>query len=246
MQSFGTTDLGLLRKLNEDYYFQTMKQIGPLPNLFIVADGMGGHKAGEVASKMAVETMVDHIMHTTDKDVESVLEEAVKNANLKVYMKSVEDDSCYGMGTTLVVCTVLDNSIVAANVGDSRLYILGRELTQLTVDHSVVEELVQMGAITREESRTHPDKNLITRSIGISSHVDVDLFREETGKIEKILLCSDGLTTMLEDGDIEKVLKKDLSVMEKGKLLVEMSNEAGGWDNITLIIVDMTESKEAI
>lgn len=246
MQSFGATDTGKMRMLNEDCYYHTVHAIGPLDNLFIVADGMGGHNAGEVASKLAVESMMAYIGNAAEDEPGRILAEAVRHANRTVHEKSQESAECQGMGTTLVACTVTGEGVVAANVGDSRLYAFTDRLRQVTVDHSIVEELVEAGIITREESWCHPDRHIITRSIGFAGEVAVDLFRLPAEAGTRLLLCSDGLTTMLTDEAVEAQLGKGCSLKELGRALIAEANEAGGQDNITLVLVELDGKREAV
>lgn len=187
IRSFSVTDIGRKRKLNQDYVYVSEKPIGQLPNVFIVADGMGGHNAGEYASKYTVETMIREIQSCQEKEPAQILERAIRTANAQVRRRAREDSSLYGMGTTVVAAACFENYIQVANVGDSRLYIVGEEVRQITVDHSLVEEMVRSGSITRSAARNHPDKNIITRAVGALDSIEIDFFREEVRPGELIL-----------------------------------------------------------
>jgi protein phosphatase len=236
---FSITDVGRKRELNEDYIYVSDKPVGNLPNLFIVADGMGGHNAGDYASKHAVEKVVEVIENYIDEyDAENILQRAIDEANTYINQKSMHDKKLKGMGTTLVAATINENYVTVANVGDSRMYILNDFITQITKDHSLVEEMVEMGGLDREAARTHPDKNIITRAVGVKEYVLVDFFDLHITKNEKLLLCTDGLTNMLSDDQIHRIVIKSSSLEEAGKKLIEAANENGGRDNIAVVLVE--------
>ena len=238
IRSFSVTDIGKKRKLNQDYVYVSETSIGNLPNLFIVADGMGGHNAGDYASKCTVETITREVRGCFEKNPVRILSKAIRIANDQIRRKAEEDESLSGMGTTVVAATCLGHYLQVANVGDSRLYIIGSEIRQITTDHSLVEEMVRMGGIDRKDARNHPDKNIITRAIGALDTVEIDFFHEELKPGELVLLCSDGLTNMLEDEEIGAILKEPVSMEEKAQRLIEAANDNGGKDNITVIIID--------
>lgn len=238
MQTFSITDTGRTRDANQDYVFCEEHAIGSFPNLFIVADGMGGHNAGDTASRMCVEVVVSQIEKSTKVTPIGILEQAVAAANETVYDASLEDVALYGMGTTLVGTVVFGDTAYVINVGDSRLYAFRDTLKQVTVDHSLVEEMVQSGKLQKEAIRTHPNKNIITRALGTNRTVKADCFEIEVKKGDVLLLCSDGLTNMLEDDRIESIIKQYNNDMKKaGEILVEEANEAGGKDNISVVLV---------
>ena len=238
LNTFSITDIGKKRKLNEDYVFTSREPIGNMSNVFIVADGMGGHKAGDYASKYTVETIVAEIQRSFEKNPVKILSKAIEISNAHIREKSLEDESLEGMGTTVVVATVMGKYLQVANVGDSRLYIVNEEIKQITRDHSLVEEMVRMGGIDRQEARNHPDKNIITRAIGVGDKVEVDFFSAELKPGDIILMCSDGLTNMLEDEEIREILRKSDSLREKAGELVEKANKNGGKDNITVVLIE--------
>ncbi len=240
LKTFSVTDIGKKRKLNQDYVYASEQAIGNLPNLFIVADGMGGHKAGDFASKCTVETIRDLASRSFEKNPVIILRKAIETANGDVYQKSLEDASYEGMGTTVVAASCLGRYLQIANVGDSRLYVIGEEITQITKDHSLVEEMIRMGGINRDAARNHPDKNIITRAIGANETVDIDFFFVELKPLEKVLMCSDGLTNMLEDEEIHKIVQGPGSVENRAKQLVSAANDRGGKDNISVILIEQT------
>ncbi len=239
LQSFSVTDIGRKRKLNQDFVYVSEEPVGNLPNVFIVADGMGGHKAGDYASKCAVETMIREIRGCFEKNPVRIMGKAIRIANDQIRRKAKEDLNLYGMGTTVVAATCLGHYLQVANVGDSRLYIVNDEVRQITRDHSLVEEMIRIGTIDREMARNHPDKNIITRAIGALDTVEIDFFHEELRPGDIVLICSDGLTNMLEDKEIGAILRERISLEEKAKRLVEAANDNGGKDNIAVILIDV-------
>ena len=166
MRAYAGTDIGCVRTMNQDGYFCSMTPIGPFPNLFIVADGMGGHQAGDYASRYAIETFLAYISHTETTNLIRVMDEGIAMANQKVLEKSFENEELAGMGTTMVVAFSEDRQLYVANVGDSRLYLIGHEINQVTEDHSYVAAMMRAGELTKEQARNHPEKNVITRAVG--------------------------------------------------------------------------------
>lgn len=214
--------------------------MGPLSNLFVVADGMGGHKAGEYASKCAVETIVEDINTYQDTGIIKSLTMAIQHANAKIRQVANSDINYQGMGTTLVTATYSDDTLYVGNVGDSRLYVIGDGIRQITTDHSLVEEMIRMGGLDREKARTHPDKNIITRAIGVVEVVDVDFFEvEDLKEGDIILMCSDGLSNMLTDHEIAEIVNARGTLEEKADKLVAVANQNGGKDNIAVILIEM-------
>lgn len=239
MKTFSITDAGVIREMNQDYYFSSDTSIGNLPNLFIVADGMGGHKAGDYASRYTIERVVASVSRNAKDEPVSVIKEAINKANELLVAESREDESKSGMGTTLVIGTIIGNKLFVANIGDSRLYIAGEQekIRQITRDHSLVDEMVRLGEINEDEARLHPDKNIITRAIGASAHVEADFFEVELTETDKILLCTDGLTNMVRDDDILDTIKNNDNIEDAAMELVKMANANGGRDNITVMII---------
>ena len=238
LKTFSITDIGKKRKLNQDYVYTSEMPVGNLPNIFIVADGMGGHKAGDYASKYTVETIVKEIEASPEKDPEKILSKAIETANEQIIRLAMENASLSGMGTTVVAATCIGTRLRVANVGDSRLYVVGDKITQITRDHSYVEEMVRMGEIDREAARNHPDKNIITRAIGAADTVDIDFFNVELSPGEIVLMCSDGLTNMLEDEEIRMILNGQRDIVEKAQELVKAANNNGGKDNIAVVLIE--------
>lgn len=239
LKTFSITDIGRKRKLNQDYVYTSEQPVGSLPNLFIVADGMGGHNAGDYASKVTVETIVEKIKVSTETERTHIVEEAIVTANTLIRTKARESADLEGMGTTVVVATCEGNRLCVANVGDSRLYVANRkEIRQITKDHSWVAEMVRRGGLGREEARNHPDRNIITRAIGADDTVKVDFFTVQLKEGDLILMCTDGLTNMLEDEEIRMILDGARDMVEKAEELVAAANERGGRDNISVILID--------
>ncbi len=236
MRSFCLTDTGRRRSINQDYVYASDQPVGRLSNLYIVADGMGGHNAGDLASRCTVETMVDYIAGASEKFPISILKSAVEAANSAVLERAAQDKDLEGMGTTVVAATVRDGCLYIANVGDSRLYLIGEEISQITVDHSLVEEMVRAGQLAREEVRSHPEKNIITRAVGVSGTLKVDLFDVDLDPGDRILLCTDGLTNMVEDGEISRIVRKETTLESAARRLVASANLNGGKDNISVVL----------
>ena len=206
MRIYSATDVGQKRKMNQDYVFVSEGPVGNLPNLFTVADGMGGHNAGDYASSHAVRILVDEIREDADYNPVKVIRHAIEAANTEIRNRAQEDENLRGMGTTMVVATIVDQYAYVANVGDSRLYVIQDGIRQVTRDHSLVQEMVRMGEISEAEARNHPDKNIITRALGAEKTVDVDFFDLKLEKGCTILMCSDGLSNMVEDEKIQEII----------------------------------------
>ena len=237
MISYAKTDTGLVRRSNQDFLFAADQPVGPLPNLFIVADGMGGHKAGDYASRYTIERVVASVSRNTGEEPIAIMKEAINKANELLVAESREDESKSGMGTTLVIGTIIGNKLFVANIGDSRLYVVGQNMRQITRDHSLVDEMVRLGEINADEARVHPDKNIITRAVGTSDHVEADFFEVEITADDTILLCTDGLTNMVRDDEILDIIKKYDNAQAATMQLVKEANANGGRDNITVMII---------
>lgn len=232
------TDVGMVRSDNQDYFFFSKEPVGSLQNLFLVADGMGGHKAGDMASRFTVETFVQLVNSYEYTDTVTILTEAVTRVNALLLEKAGESEDYEGMGTTLVAATIEGNTLKVANVGDSRLYLVGDDICQVTRDHSLVEEMVLRGQLEKEEAKTHVNKNIITRAIGAGDSVMPEIFSADLSPGVKILMCSDGLTNMLDDNKIARIIKEAPSVDEAVDELIASANEAGGKDNVTALVID--------
>lgn len=238
LKTYSMTDIGRKRKLNQDCVYTCEHPLGNLNNLFIVADGMGGHKAGDYASAYtvkAIEREVELCEHTAPI---RILREAISAANKEIYAKASTEEDYQGMGTTTVAATVSDDVLYVANVGDSRLYLIDKGITQVTKDHSLVAEMVRVGTIAADEARLHPDKNIITRAIGAASEVEIDFFEVELKPGDIILMCTDGLTNMVEDDEICRIVRSSRDVAQIAEELIKMANHNGGKDNIGVVIIE--------
>lgn len=239
MRIYSATDVGQKRKMNQDYVFVSREPVGNLPNLFAVADGMGGHNAGDYASSHGVQILVDEIRKDADYNPIKVIRHAIETANTEIIEQAQKDEKLRGMGTTMVVATIVGHYAYVANVGDSRLYVIQKQIQQVTKDHSLVQEMVRLGEINAEEARNHPDKNIITRALGAEKTVDVDFFDMKLEPGSTILMCSDGLSNMVEDKKMEEIiLNPDEDIMWKGTTLVQEANQNGGKDNIAIILIE--------
>ena len=238
MKTYSITDIGKRRSANQDFVYASDQPVGNLSNMLIVADGMGGHNAGDLASRYTVESMVDYIGKAVEKRPIPLLAEAIHHANELVVEKAKSDKALEGMGTTVVAATVQENYLYVANVGDSRLYLIDQEIEQITRDHSLVEEMIRVGELQRKDAKSHPDRNIITRAVGVRTPVKIDFFDIKLEPGDVILLCSDGLTNMVEDEDILRIVKKSSSLKEAAQRLVTEANKNGGKDNISVVLAE--------
>lgn len=239
MRTYSVSDTGILREMNQDFCFASDQPVGNLPNLFIVADGMGGHRAGDYASRYTTHRIVASVTRNKEKEPISILKEAITTANQILMDEAREDEDKFGMGTTIVAATILDDRLCVANIGDSRLYLVNGGIRQVTVDHSYVEEMIRLGKVDAKTARVHPNKNIITRAIGATEDVEADFFEVELSGEERILLCTDGLTNMVEDAVICEVMLSAGTPEKKARQLVDLANQNGGRDNITVVIVEL-------
>jgi PPM family protein phosphatase len=242
----GTTDIGITRAHNEDSLHLPVDE-----RLAIVADGMGGHASGEVASKMAVDTVVEYFQETAEDqtltwpfkvdregraDITRLVT-AIKLANLKIHEQAQRDPACRGMGTTLVSALFLDDKIVVGHVGDSRLYRLREtEIAQVTEDHSLINDYIKMKRMTADEAASWPHKNVIVRALGMKETVQVDVHTEVARMGDCFLLCSDGLSGMITDERIREIVSAEHDLDRASERLITAANSAGGKDNITVIL----------
>lgn len=238
MDAYAMTDVGLCRDRNQDYLFCCIDPVGQLPNLFIVADGMGGHRAGDFASEFTVNKIVELIKESEFTNPITVINNAIRQTNRILVEKSLSDDELKGMGTTLALATIIDKTLHVGNVGDSRVYVIGSEIHQVSRDHSYVEELIQSGNLIRGSDEYWKKKNIITRAIGGTESVIPDFFEIPLTGSEKILLCSDGLTNMVEDEEILDIIQKNEGLENQVKELIHLANRNGGRDNIAVVLVD--------
>ena len=241
MRAYARTDIGKAREMNQDYYY--ISPSGSNINLYILADGMGGYKGGEIASRLAtisVKNYIESNFENTLKDKEEILKlikSSMEYANMVVYEKSKEDQELEAMGTTLEVCLIYNNRAYIGHVGDSRIYRIRKEfMRKLTTDHSYVETLVKDGTITKEEAMHHPKKNMLTKALGCTPFVEADVTVKGFTRDDIILICSDGLTNMIPEDEIYDIIKENFE--EAPTKLIEKANENGGYDNITAIVIN--------
>lgn len=233
------SDVGKVRELNEDSYCIITGGC----NFFIVADGMGGHNAGEVASQLAIEKIREHILkylpqEREEEQIKGILFEAFKRANIEIFNKAKEEAECDGMGTTATAAVIIEDRIYIGHVGDSRAYLIrDRAIEQLTLDHSLVAELVRKGSISEVEAMQHPQKNIITRALGSCEGVKPDIYTADFKKSDVLVLCTDGLSNFIDKYELEKCVLEIGDCQECCDYLVALANQRGGFDNITLIII---------
>ena len=232
MRAYGKTHVGRIRTINEDAFYVPESN----ETTVVIADGMGGHLAGEVASAMAIRNFVEFVgEHTIN---EQTLHHAVMTVNKAIYRESQLDPLKHGMGTTLTALCIVDTTAYLTHVGDSRAYLLrNKALMQLTNDHSLVNELVEKGELTPTEAKNHPQRNYITRALGTNKNVEPDIIRLDYRKGDVWLLCSDGLSNYMQSTDIAKILMKKTSWENKLDALINFALEKGGGDNITALIL---------
>lgn len=239
MQVYAKSDVGRVRSSNQDHLYASGDPVGRLNNLFLVADGMGGHRGGDYASHFAVDHLVSYVEEAEAKSPVALFKEGISHVNARVYQKSIEDPEKSGMGTTLVAATIEDRTLYVANVGDSRLYLYHRScLRQITRDHSYVEEMVARGKMTRNSKDYLEHRHKITRAVGAAGWVAIDFFEEQLSKGDLVLLCSDGLFNMMTERQMEDCLALPGTVQEKVERLIQGANEHGGRDNIAVVLID--------
>ncbi|MFZ2671310.1 MAG: Stp1/IreP family PP2C-type Ser/Thr phosphatase [Enterococcus aquimarinus] len=241
MEVYFQSDIGKRRKSNQDYTATFTNQKNQL--LALLADGMGGHQAGDIASRQAVEeigiaweaTMIDD----SEKAVQWFLQH-IQQTNQRIFEKGQSQPTLSGMGTTLEVVTLLDNHLALAHVGDSRIYLFREQrLIALTEDHSLVNALLKSGEITQEMAENHPRKNIITRSLGMPGSLEVDVAIHKIEDHDQLLLCSDGLTNMVSEPKITQILLEAASLQDASQRLIDEANAKGGLDNITVLLIDV-------
>lgn len=242
MRVFTKTDVGMARSMNQDSFLVSDNNRNGL-NLYILADGMGGYKGGEIASKVAITAVSKYIIEKFDeipKDKQSILnlvEDSIEFANSAIYEESEQDEELQDMGTTLEVVLIYKNRVYIGHIGDSRVYrVRKNRMKKITTDHSYVEKLIQDGEITREEAYNHPKKNLLIKALGTDEEACPDMIYTVLNKNDVILICSDGLTNMVREEEILEVVKEPNE--NCADILVEEANLAGGLDNITVIVID--------
>ena len=243
MRYAASTHVGRVRKRNEDYYYIPTE--GGPDLMIAVADGMGGYRGGDVASKLGIEVLCNvFASRSYDNlcDLEALIYDAVNAANSAIWDYAQDNEFLAGMGSTMVLSAFMEGHAVIANVGDSRAYLLrDGELTQLTTDHSLVQELLDEGRITEEEAYHHPRRNIITRALGSEDSVLVDVSRHEVREGDILMLISDGLNTQLSDTEIKGIMIKHNDLQAMCGDLIDSANEAGGHDNITIAMVKISQ-----
>lgn len=232
------TDKGLKRQLNEDNCSVLVGYDG-VPACFVIADGMGGHQCGEVASKQAVDSVCDQLLRAnweTD-DIPELLRDIIVSVNEELYQFSLLDESTQGMGTTLIITVLINRKLFIGHVGDSRVYLIrDNTIEKVTWDHSFIEELVKNGSITKDEAINHPKKNMITRAVGYELDLQVDTYEIDVLDNDNILLCTDGLTNMLAEEEILDIITRTDDPQVACDILIQSANNNGGDDNVTVII----------
>ena len=240
IKAYAKSDVGKVREMNQDYYYisNSLDEV----QLYILADGMGGYNGGEIASKIAVETAKNYIENNfkeIEKDRDSIIQllgSSMEYANMVVYEKSKENAELQGMGTTLEICLIYNNKVYIGHVGDSRIYRIRKEfIRKLTQDHSYVQKLVADGTITKEEAAHHPQKNMLMKALGCNAFVEPDVMVKGFLKDDILIMCSDGLTNMVDQETIYKMASKNIEQAPKD--LVELANNNGGYDNITVVVI---------
>jgi protein phosphatase len=244
MISQGITHVGKHRISNQDSYLVKDTSVGSLPNLYIVADGMGGHKGGEVASKTAIEYFCFYIQKNINPTVENsplqLMSQATRYANSQVYKDSRTNENHFGMGTTFTALTLTKHHGYITHIGDSRVYkISNNQLELITKDHTYIAEMVSLGTISPEEAKKHPSRNMLTRALGTDNDIIVDTIVFETKPGDKLLICSDGLTNMVSDTEIKDIITKNNNLLDANNTLVILANIHGGIDNITSILIEV-------
>ena len=239
MRIFAETDKGKVRSINQDAF--ALNTLSDGAALVIVCDGMGGANAGDVASKTAVDIILQYILASCTPTLNSeavikLINNAIASANFEIYDLSLKDENLKGMGTTAVVAVVRENVALICNIGDSRAYLFDNELKQITRDHSVVQSLVESGKLSPEQARVHPEKNVITRALGVEKSVLPDSYTVDFNENGKILLCTDGMSNFVSENRIFEILKNN-NIEKITELLIEEANRGGGKDNITVAVV---------
>lgn len=237
---YGASNVGKVRKDNQDsYMFDTLNQS---VSYAVVCDGMGGPSGGKTASSTAVSVFASNIIEIADDfnedKLRNVISQTIKSANSEIYSKSIEDPNLTGMGTTLVSAVVTNDEAYIINIGDSRAYIIRDEvIKRISHDHSAVQELIDQGLLTESQARNHPNKNIITRALGVEDFVEYDFFKEKVNQNDIIILCSDGITNYIDDLEIPFEIIKNNNLETVPQKLIELANSRGGADNSTVVII---------
>jgi serine/threonine protein phosphatase PrpC len=233
MRVVGITDIGLHRKRNEDQFF-----IDEDRRIFVVCDGMGGHKGGDVASRLAVETIQENLVFSVADQIIPSLQSVAKLANQIIWEKGQSDEALYEMGTTLTVAVIHDGSIVVAHVGDSSLYLFKEDqLIKVTRDHTLAQQMFSDGVLKREDMRSNVYNHVLTRAVGVESQVELDIYQEEIQTGDWVLMCTDGLTDLVEDDAIRELIKAANDPQKAAQELLNLALSKGGYDNITIVLL---------
>lgn len=240
MLGFGNTSVGKVRKVNQDYVYINNEPIGSLDNLYIVADGVGGHNAGEIASESAIDFFEQFIYETEDNEILDLLVSALAYSNEQVFRLSKTNRKYENMGTTLLAITIKHSKLYIAHVGDCRLYgIRNGKIVQMTSDHTYAMDLFKAGIISKEEAEKSKDSNILTRAIGTDKRVKADALFCDVFDDDIFIMCSDGLSDMVSNEDILKIASdQNLSTEEKVQYLIQKANDNGGKDNIAVIVIE--------
>lgn len=240
MKTFSETRAGINRKVNQDCFLCEEEAVGDLPNLFIVADGMGGYNGGDFASKFCIENVKNHIINGKGNSIISSIRSAIKAANEGIRESSRMNEELKGCGTTVVLATIKDDILYIANVGDSRLYVLQKgRLSQITEDHSVVEEMIKRGILRKEEARFNSNKNKVTRALGAEPEIEIDFFEVKLEKGDRIMMCSDGVSNMMDERTLEEIIGDDKELSEICRILIETAVNNGGKDDATVVMIEV-------
>ena len=240
IKAYAKSDQGKVREINQDYFYisNSLDEV----QLYILADGMGGYNGGEIASKLAVQTAKNYIQNNfkdIEKDKDSIIQllgSSMEYANMVVYEKSKETPELQGMGTTLEICLIYNNKVYIGHVGDSRIYRIRKQfIRKLTQDHSYVQKLVKEGTITKEQAAHHPQKNMLMKALGCNAFVEPDVMVKGFLKDDILIICSDGLTNLVDQETIYELASKNIEQATKD--LVKLANDRGGYDNITVVII---------
>ena len=240
IKAYAKSDQGKVREINQDYFYisNSLDEV----QLYILADGMGGYNGGEIASKLAVQTAKNYIQNNfkdIEKDKDSIIQllgSSMEYANMVVYEKSKETPELQGMGTTLEICLIYNNKVYIGHVGDSRIYRIRKQfIRKLTQDHSYVQKLVKEGTITKEQAAHHPQKNMLMKALGCNAFVEPDVMVKGFLKDDILIICSDGLTNLVDQETIYEMASKNIE--QSTKDLVKLANDRGGYDNITVVII---------
>lgn len=246
MTFYGLSDIGNVRKNNEDSF--SVESLSENCIIAVVADGMGGHTGGKRASSDAVDLIMNIVKRKhgdfpsySENDFKNLLTSTIVDVNKKIYESSSCDNELLGMGTTVVACIAYNNKFYAANVGDSRLYMFDGRLNQVTKDHSFVRELIDMGLINEQQAKSHPNKNVITRAIGTDNNVTADIYSGKLNENDILMICTDGLTNMVSDDEIERILSSEKTLAEMTNILIDNAKTSGGRDNITIVCIKIND-----